>query len=274
LKTVKPKNKNMKTLISHEIPKELFRYHDYINDYPYLLAHLLLKEYHYDGEYADFYKACVKRFGYSILDNSCFELGFPVEANHLIDLAKEYGVSHIVLPDAYRDFKKTMEFAEENIPKLYGKSQAKLFAVLQGKNMQEMLDCYDYYDSRPEIDIIGINFMRLPESNNASRHDFFKFLLSVRRIKKKIHFLGCENPGEFKLYKGSELENVYSIDTSSPIMNGWKGNRFTENGLEQDKPKEKLADNLDMALTEAMRLNIAHNCKLFKRYVYDKPLCL
>jgi hypothetical protein len=259
--------------ISHEIPKDLFRYHDYINDYPYLLAHLLLKEYHYDGEYAAFYKACVKRYKYSILDNSCFELGKPVEAEHLITLAKEYGVSHVVLPDAFRDCKETMRLAEENIPKLYGKSDAKLFAVLQGQNIQEMLDCYDYYNSRPEIDIIGINFMRLPGSNNATRYDFFKTLLMVRHITKKIHFLGCENPGEFLQYKASELENVFSIDTSSPIMNGWKGNRFTEKGLEQEKPKEKLADNLDMALTETAMSNIAYNCRMFKKFVLDKPLC-
>jgi hypothetical protein len=261
----------MKPLISHEIPKSLFLQHDLINDYPYLLAHLLLKEYHYDEEYARFYKECVKRFNYSILDNSCFELGKPVEAEHLVNLANEYGVSHIVLPDAFRDFKGTVQLAEENLPKLIGKSGAQIFAVLQGKNMQEMLDCYDYYDRIPEIDIIGINFMRLPESDNASRLDFFRVLTKVRKITKKIHFLGCENPGEFKQYKLSELQYVHSIDTSSPIINGWKNNRFAFNGLEQPKPIEKLADNLDMVLTVENINNVGHNVRAFRNYVFDKP---
>ena len=145
-------------LISHEIPKKLFPFHDYINNYPYLLAHLLLKEYHYDNEYATFYKECLKNHSYSILDNSCFELGMPVETEHLVNLSFEYNVSHIVLPDMFRDSKATIKLAEENLPKLIGKVNSKLFAVVQGNSFKEMLDCYDFYNQIPEIDIIGINY--------------------------------------------------------------------------------------------------------------------
>lgn len=258
-------------LISHEIPKQLFSNHDFICQYPYLLCHLLSKEYHYDPEYATFYKGAVKRFGYSILDNSCFELGFPVKTDTLIEVANEYNPTHIVLPDAFRDFKGTIQLAEENLPKLIGKTNSKLFAVVQGKTLQEALDCYDFFDKVEEIDVIGINFMRFPESNNATRYDFFKLLLQTRKITKKIHFLGCENPGEFKQYKQSEMDKVFSIDTSSPIINGWKGNRFATEGLLVPKPKDKLADNLDMVLTQENIDLIAYNVNMFRNYVFDKP---
>jgi len=39
------------SLISHEIPKQLFPIHDIINDYPYVLGHLL----NLDKEYAAFF---------------------------------------------------------------------------------------------------------------------------------------------------------------------------------------------------------------------------
>lgn len=266
-------------LISHEVPKQLFEleipnhepYKHYWGQYPYLLAHKLLHEYSYDKEYADFYKKCVLRHDISYLDNSCYELGFPVETHHLIALSKEYKVSHIVIPDAFRDCKGTIELANKNLPLLIGNTDAKLFCVLQGKSLQEALDCYDYFNAIPEIDIIGINFMRFPDSNNATRYDFFKLLLATRKITKKIHFLGCENPAEFKMYKKGEMDKVYSIDTSSPIVSGWNKFRFTEKGLEQPKPKELLANNLDIVLDEEQLDCIAHNVKMFRSFIYDKP---
>ena len=57
-------------LISHEVPIELFKYHGFINDYPYLLGHLLdSNSTSYNKEYADFYKDAISHFNYSILDN-------------------------------------------------------------------------------------------------------------------------------------------------------------------------------------------------------------
>ncbi len=260
----------MKPLISHEIPKSLFSEHDLLCEYPYLLAHLLSKKYHYDEAYATFYKACVKRFDYSILDNSAYELKMPVETDVLVDVANEFKPSHIVIPDIFRDFKATTKSVEDNLPKLLT-TNCKMFAVIQGNTIQEMLDCYDFYNQIPEIDVIGINYLKIPGSNNASRLDFFRILLQSRKITKKIHFLGCENPGEFKAYKLSELQYVHSIDTSSPIVNGWKGNRFTENGLECNKPIEIIADNLDIVLCQDQLNDIAHNFKTFRNYVFNKP---
>jgi len=67
---------NNTPLISHEIPKALFPQHHFVNDYPYLLCHLLhFGGPHFDPAYATFYKEIVKEYEYSILDNSAFELG-------------------------------------------------------------------------------------------------------------------------------------------------------------------------------------------------------
>jgi hypothetical protein len=252
-------------LISHEIPKTLFSSHNFICDYPYLLSHLLLKEYNYDKDYASFYKECVKQYEYSVLDNSCYELGKPVETEHLINLSLEYEVSHIVLPDAYKSFSGTVALAERNLPLIIGKTSSKLFAVVQGNDQQEMLDCYDYFDAIPEIDIIGINFIQ-------PRYSFFKLLKQLRNIKKKIHLLGCSNPGELTQYTRSDLQYIHSIDTSSPIVNGWKGNLFTNSGLEQEKPKEKIADNLDIQFTAKQRADIAFNIRKFREFVHKQRI--
>lgn len=257
----------MSTLISHEIPKALFIAHDEINDYPYLLAHLLSDKYNYDREYAMFYKECVKRFKYSYLDNSCYELGYPVETEIIVELANEYKVSHVVIPDSYRDCDQTIRLGEINLPKLIGKTDSKLFAVLQGRSMDEMLRCYDFFSSISEIDIIGINFMELSLSN-SNRKEFIEYLLKVRRVEKKLHFLGVRSPYELLKYPSSILQAIHSIDTSNPIMCGLMGYKYRDQeDVLYEKPIAKLAENLDVNISMEQKLLIKHNIFKFKQFI-------
>lgn len=258
----------MKTLISHEVPKVLFPFHDYINDYPYLLCHLLMPERkEYDFEYAAFYKEAVKRYSYSILDNSAFELGYAIGAKDLAKIAQEYNPTHIVIPDSFGNKDETIQLVEENLPYLLKNTSCKMFAVIQGKTIEEMIDCYDYYASIKEIDVIGVTFGKL--AGNKTRSEFIRLLNYSRKVTKKIHLLGCSNPLEYTEYNVNEKELIYSVDTSSPIINGWKGNLYTDKGLECEKPKEKLAENLNMALTQEQINQIAYNVRKFKTFLYD-----
>jgi len=86
----------------------------------------------------------------------------------------------------------------------------------------------------------------------------------------KFHLLGCQNPVEFLLYKYNQTHlhrYLYSLDTSSPIVNGWTGNKLGPNGLTSLKPKDKLADNLDIKLTKEQIDLIFENVKTFRTYV-------
>ena len=88
--------------------------------------------------------------------------------------------------------------------------------------------------------------------------------------KPKFHLLGCQNPVEFILINSltTPLRGlIYSLDTSSPVINGWVGNELGPHGLVEPKPKAKLADNLDIELSEQQIDLIFKNIKTFRNYV-------
>ena len=249
-------------LISHEIPKQLFPLHDLINDYPYCLAHLLMEETeYYDGEYAEFYKSKLRNNKFSIMDNSCYELEYPIDNHLLYQLGEEYSPSHIVIPDIYKDCYKTIDAVKKYTEK-YGRiSTPKFFAVVQGETMEEYNTCYNYYIANPYIDIIGVNF-------KMDRNEFLLRIFESRQnsFPKKIHLLGCENVTEFFDMDQKIKDNVYSVDTSAPIIHGWNGNQFQIDGCFDQKPPEKLAECLNIPLDQNQLEIIYSNIKQFRQY--------
>lgn len=255
--------------ISHEIPKQLFPYHDQISDYPYVLGHLLNQ----DAEYAEFYKRKLQTAPYSILDNSAFELGQSIPMEELYELGEAYKPSHLVLPDKVNDYKQTMDNAVEYLSK-HRSDSLKYIGVCQGDTFDLIADCIDFY-MKSDVDIIALPFDLVEDSDYVTvRFRFLNWWYSNRfkftgRIPR-FHLLGCQNPVEFILYKynQSHITNfIYSIDTSSPVMNGWVGNTLGPHGLTVAKPKAKLADNLDMLITEEQLDLIFQNVKTFREYV-------
>ena len=268
----------MKPLISHEIPSALFPYHDLINNYPYVLAHLLGK----NETYTTFYKQKLQEAEYSILDNSAFELGKPIDGKLLLDLALEFQPTHIVVPDELHNLEGTKQLFgkfnqlvnDEKHPYTHTQlDDFKYIGVCQGKNIEEASECFDFFTRKEKIDIIAIPFDLFPDSDNIT--DRFRFLnhLYYNVFTKtlgniKIHLLGCKNPVEFQLFKHSPIAPyIHSIDTSSPIVNGFVGNKLNEHGLTQPKPKEKLADNIDRELSTGDITNIIDNVIKFREYV-------
>jgi hypothetical protein len=256
-------------LISHEIPKQLFPYHDLISDYPYVLGHLLNN----DRQYTEFYKEKLKTAPYSILDNSAFELGQSIPGEELYELGEEFQPTHLVLPDKVNDYRQTMENAVEYLGN-YRSDKVKYIGVCQGDTFEDIADCIDFYTEK-DIDIIALPFDLVPDSDYVTvRFRFLNWWYSNRyrfsgRLHK-FHLLGCQNPVEFQLFKYNQqhlTSYIYSLDTSSPIVNGWSGNKLGPNGLTAPKPKAKLADNLDIELSKEQLELIFDNVKTFRTYV-------
>lgn len=255
--------------ISHEIPKQLFPFHGLINDYPYVLGHLL----HQDQEYADFYKEKLKSSTYSILDNSAFELGQSIPGDELYELGEEYVPTHLVLPDKVNDYQQTMENAVEYLGK-YRSNTLKYIGVCQGDTFNQIADCIDFYTEK-DVDIIALPFDLVPDSDYVTVRFRFLNWWYANRYKHtgrlhRFHLLGCQNPVEFQLYKYNQahiIKHIYSLDTSSPIINGWVGNKLGPNGLTVPKPKDKLADNLDIKLSQEQINLIFENIQTFRSYV-------
>jgi len=254
--------------ISHEIPVGLFPQHDFINDYPYALAHLLMAgTEHYESTYAKFYRAKLQTAEFSILDNSCYELGEPIDSHTLYMLGEEYKPTHIVVPDMYQNMAGTVASVFRHI-KEYGKaSTPKFFAVIQGVTMREYTECFDEFVKEESIDIIGVNFRTL--SDGKSRQDFLKHLLDAGKFGlKKIHLLGCENASEFLEYDKEIMDKVHSVDTSAPIVHGWNLNQFTHTPFSYKKSNEKIAEHLFKNLSRQQYDMISHNVKMFRSYIH------
>jgi hypothetical protein len=273
--------------ISHEIPKQLFPIHDQINDFPYVLAHLLFGE-HKDEEYATFYKEKLSKSTLSYLDNSLYELGDSINLDILYELGEEYKPSHLILPDKLNDAKGTIEKTLNYLNKYGSKSTPKFMAVAQGETVEALVDCLMYFATIPEIDIIAIPFRLItpegfsiivgkPISELTAGESFmFKTLrawfltnfLKEKLTDKKIHLLGCHTPSEFLIYTEEEKQQIFSIDTSCPIVYGWNKIKFTETGLDPSipKPNDKIAEHLDIKLSEEQLEIIKHNITMFRRF--------
>ena len=226
-----------------------------------------------EKEYADFYKRKLETAPFSILDNSAFELGKSIPFKELYDLSKEYKPTHLVLPDVVNDYTQTINNANEYL-KEFREEDIKYIGVCQGDTFEEIADCIDYYLTE-RIDIIALPFDLVEKSDYVTVR--FRFLnwwyenrFNMGIGKPKFHLLGCQNPVEFILINNLSIALrglIYSLDTSSPVINGWEGNKLGPHGLIEPKPKVKLADNLDIKLSENQIDLIFRNIKTFRSYV-------
>lgn len=273
----------MSTLISHEIPKQLFPSHHLINDYPYLLCHLLDESgTHYDKEYATFYKKVVGEYDYSILDNSAFELGDAYDSQKLYEIGEKYKPSHLILPDALHNKDLTQERAIDYISKFGKTSTPKFIGVIQGQSFAEFVELYNFYASLKQVDIIAVPFdlyteeqykTKYPQATDYKTHraDIVSALLATTRGKKPLHLLGCATPTEFTMYNQQIRPMIKSVDTSAPIVYGWSKIGFTAEGVDpfEEKPKDKLAENLDIKLTDGQLQVISHNVRQFRTNLFN-----
>lgn len=268
------------TLISHEIPKSLFPIHDLINDYPYVLAHLIGN----DKEYTDFYIEKCRTASYSILDNSAFELGKSVEFKTLFNAALRVNPTHVVIPDWVNDCGKTIEFANAFIAFLkeamfeIEKVPFNLIAVVQGRNMEELFKCLNVYRRLKSegcpIDTIALPYDTIPDTDYHNiRYIVFQAMKEVLKDSKlKVHLLGLQNYSEYQLYNKEDKELIRSVDSSAPIIYGWNGIKFGFGGTVASKPKEKLADNLDREVNDKEMDLITHNVLTIREIIKGKRL--
>jgi hypothetical protein len=156
----------MNTQISHEIPLNLFDRHDFISDYPYVLAHLLLPNLgFFNSTYADFYREKIKTSPYSILDNSLYELGDSIDYKLLYELGEEYKPSHLILPDCLNNREVTMERAIRYLADFGKQSTPKFIGVIQGKSLEELFQMFYFYSTIDQVDIIALPLYTIPKGD-------------------------------------------------------------------------------------------------------------
>jgi hypothetical protein len=90
---------------------------------------------------------------------------------------------------------------------------------------------------------------------------------------KQHHLLGCSLAREFKYYVSKGINNIYSIDTSNPVMAGLQGYRYYDDYGLDGKPSGLLADSVDVSVDdefETKRQNVIYNTDCFKK-ILSRP---
>ena len=269
-------------LVSHESPLALLEKSREYNDYSYALVHLFEKY----PEYYNFFKEEKERGRGVLLDNSLFELGEAFNSDEFAHWIDKLQPTEYVVPDVFSDGKKTADNFKNWVYK-YNHLKGKKIGVVQGKTLQEMVDCYTFmcfHADKVAINFISSYFITTGYSLNPNATQWHRLMEGRKKFitdlinddiwdwHKPVHLLGCTIPIEFKYYNNIQnynglmtiVPNIESIDTSNPVVAGMHNIRYNENGLD-DKCEAKLADLMEVKVTEENINNILYNVSMFRK---------
>ena len=257
--------------VSHELPLSLMQYGNEWNDYDYMLPHLIDK---YE-QYKLYFQKARNDGRFIICDNGLFE-GVTHTTEDLLAKINLIRPSIFIVPDAWNDATTTLVNAKSWMLNYKNRlpEGIELMAVLQGKDMSELVTSYQtlvdmgykhiaFNHSSIAYQVIGLDE---PLKNQMyGRMELIRKLIQTGTIRKDLyhHLLGASDWKEFQAY--TEFEWIKSIDTSSPIINGALGVKFSHD-KSYIKPKEKLESIMETDLTDKIDI-IKHNVELFRKSI-------
>jgi len=241
--------------VSHEVPLSLLDRSRHFNDYDYCLPHLLDKY----SQYKEYYLQAKLDERFIIMDNGLFE-GITHTTEDLIEKINLIKPDIFITPDAWNDSQATYKNAKYwiNTLKLQLPSETKLMVVLQGKTLDEITNLYDKcidlgfkhfaFNHSSEV------YQRIFNHPNKLINQMMGRIELVNLMKKQgyildihyIHLLGCSSWIEGYFYKG--IDWINSIDTSSPIINGFLNIDYSSESM-FIKPKNKIEEFFEMEPT-------------------------
>lgn len=263
--------------VSHESPLSMLEASRAYNDYDYALVHLFETQ----PDYYKFFKDSLKAGRHVLLDNSIFELGEAFDRIKYVEWIDMLEPTEYIIPDVLESCEGTINSANawcyNTVYNIHANS--KIIGVVQGRNYGELVRCYTALDSMG-IDKIAISFDYsyyaevFPHPNKWVAFMMGRVLTLTRMMnegvinkKKPHHLLGCAHPREFSFYTHPDFNWIETLDTSSPIVHGLKGVRYSDNIGNWNKEKTKLVDLLDAAPDSATLDDIYYNIKHFKSYL-------
>lgn len=265
---------NNGVMVSHEMPLCLMNsIGEKVNDYTYILLHRYLEDPLYKNVIMGSPGVNGDPYGWSYLDNSCYELGASLSNEVLYKACQEIKPSVVILPDvlgnASETFIRTKDFIEQ-----YPETIEYGMAVIQGNTFDEMVECYqtfrDFRDAYArQFFMIGIPFVfswvdKKPSVQAAERVRLLKYLNDNRVIDKNRwhHLLGTWQAFEFAFYRNYNW--IRSIDTSNPIMAAIDGNRYEEGIGLTEKPIATFDSTFHMPESAIDMDLVYHNCSEFR----------
>jgi len=264
--------------VSHESPISILDLSKSYNDFDYCLVHLL-DQY---PEYKAFYKAARSTYDREVLlDNSIFELGKAFDSENFYKATLELQPNMFIVPDVLEDMHGTVQsFKDFEHKKIEIKTnfQTKAIGAIQGKNWQELRECYKFMADNADMIAISFDFSYYQATGQgwhhlerwcSGRQRFISDLINngIWRWDKPHHLLGCSLAKEFRFYVDRNIHNIVSCDTSNPIVAAIHGLKYdADYGLDM-KPSTKLADLIAHSFTEDQLELVKYNTTMFKKII-------
>ena len=269
----------MKIKIAHECPLAIANHVDSLTDYNYYISTICT-------QIPEYFEHAKKDSRFKILDCGTFEEGKPMSDEEYLTYIDAIRPDEFIVPDHLFEKDKTIEAAKKWLQIIKDKAiTCTPIAVIQGKNLQEQVECYKVLtsifnkvaipydlptDQQPEAYLNTLPEVELPASGRFELVSYL-FRSNLFRFDKKHHFLGIDIPAEllrykqddFRLSPSNPLDFIDSIDTSSPILHGLKG-------IEYNKDYGNLKKNSQMMKT----LILEDNIDTIKRYLIEKNIKL
>jgi len=258
--------------IAHESPISIFNEIQKVTDYDYALVHLFEES----PEYLQKFKDAVAAGREVILDNSIFELEEAFDSEKFAHWIQELKPTWYIVPDALEDSVKTranmLKWNRDWADRVPGKK----IGVVQGRDYQEIKECYEYMAGLAYVDMIAISFdysyfqKQFPHPNKYVSWMLGRVQLLGRLLQDGVidtqrphHLLGCGLPQEFQFYREAKYNWIYSIDTSNPVVHGLKEIYYKDQGL-WDKESQKLFTLINSEVTPKQMEVIMHNVSRFR----------
>lgn len=183
-----------------------------------------------DEKYTQFYKRRAAAGDYVMLDNSAYELGGSVDANVLRDIAEYMRPTAVFLPDIRFNTQATVEAVLQGIEVFKG-LPVKKFAVPQGRNLREVLECYNFLMEHPAIDGFGFYEEIGEVAGFKDRATLLRYFEDHHLIdtRKHYHLLGMEDQTKAVAELGT-FQWIYGIDSAKPVVYGLHGIAFSTDG--------------------------------------------
>lgn len=279
--------------INSELPATLLENNVELNEYDFVLYHLLLKSKKYNEYFTNLRTEHPERL--MILDNSSYEFYISkkkFKIGDFVECVKKLRPDFYILPDTLMRMDKTLEdsidFHRTYGPAIYistGRKSQPL-AVIQGNSPEELIKCLKMY-KRYSIYNIAIPFhnsfykdlkvdadikkafcdwhdVKSPSEDMKyamGRVQFLRNNADAFKFCEHIHILGSHDPYE-KVFIDKMFPNKsLTMDTGYPVkiaINGW------ELGKTADKPEIILDEFLDQPLDPSIIELIKNNVKTFK----------
>lgn len=263
--------------VAHEAPISILDEVDKLTDFSYALVHLFETHPIY---YQHFYDARHNKNREVLLDNSIFELQHAFESKRFVHWIEQLQPNYYVVPDVLEDGYQTVnnfgKFSTE-----YRDLPGQRVGTVQGKTYSELADCYRFMSENAEMIAISfdLSYYQYTAIGNTKlqrqMNGRMKLIRDLQRdgiwnSMKPHHLLGCSLMREFReyAYRGSACTyNIYSCDTSNPVVAGIKGLKYNSRFGLESKPSQKLIEFIDEKVTDDTLSLIKYNIQQFAKSI-------